>query len=256
MADPTTDADRPPARRNRRDPSRAPRRQRRMAAPDRVRDDGRAGLQLRADRRRRRSARVQHSRSTLAGLGRPGRRRVLDGDRRVRLGAEPERVDARRGRGRAARAQAQRRRRARRADPDVRRARGRPRPGRAGRPAAVARPRPGAADPRAGGARRRPESAAQPVDRGVLVAAVSSASARFIPAAAVPARGGDRHASDLGACCRASSALFACAGATRRRASRSRDWCFAGTAASCAGLLAAAARDLRRRVARSTAAVG
>ncbi len=40
----------------------------------------------------------------LAGLGRAGRRRLLDGDRRVRLGAEPERVDARRDRGRAPRA--------------------------------------------------------------------------------------------------------------------------------------------------------
>ena len=52
-----------------RDPPRAPRRQRRLAAADRVRDDGRPGLELRADRRRgRRRSQRQHRAVTLAGL--------------------------------------------------------------------------------------------------------------------------------------------------------------------------------------------
>ena len=65
------------------------------------------------------------SATTLAGVAgrarRAGRRCVLDGDRRVHLGAEPERVDARRTRRRAHELQAQRRGRAGRAGPDVRR---------------------------------------------------------------------------------------------------------------------------------------
>ena len=91
--------------RPRRDRPRAPGRHGRLAAAGGLRGDGRAGLQLRADRRRRR--RYQGDRLEAGRARRPGRARrgrVLDGGGGVHLGRQPGRATpSRRSRWSAAR---------------------------------------------------------------------------------------------------------------------------------------------------------
>ena len=141
--------------RGRAHPARALRRHWRLAASRRVRRLGRAGVQLRPDRRRRR----RHRRQQDGPAGRPGgagRGGLLDGGGGVHLGPLAGRAGPGRDRAGARGDRAQPEGRGVRARPDVRRQGTPAGPCAAGRPPAVPRPRPGARRPRPGGARPRP----------------------------------------------------------------------------------------------------
>ena len=166
--------------------ARAPGRVRRLAAADGVRYGGRPGHQRLADRRAGRGPGVRvHDRADRGG--RAGGRGVLDGDRGVHLGHQPERAGARRGGAGKEDAHPVPRGRAGGAGwllPRVRRGRGDRGPdGRRG----IEGPGHGAARAHPGGTRRGSQRAALPRPGGLRVPArvlVRRAGA----AAAVPAR--------------------------------------------------------------------